>query len=184
MGEAPGHRGCRLTGIPFISGETINDEKHRLFKKTERKINLPWGPCDSLTASTVRETLFEYDIPVPILWNAFPFHRHERKIQNSNRKPNREELEEGKQYIMDIYEIFKPNKICSVGRVSESVLKQLFPVKEISYIRHPSRGGQKKFAAGMLETLVGSLKWATPYRWINIGREAPSLVGGAEAGND
>jgi len=89
------------------------------------------------------------DKPVPILWNSYPFHPFRRRKPESNRKPTSPEVQEGIVYVKMIYEIFKPQIICSIGRVGEGILKETFPEMEIHYIRHPSRGGKSEFMSGM-----------------------------------
>ncbi len=149
IGEAPGYRGCRLTGIPFTSGVVIKNAKHKIFKEIGSEIK-PHQVVSENTAAILWDFLGN-DRPVPILWNAFPFHPHERGMPESNRKPDVQELKEGKKYLKIVYDIFKPKKLCSLGRVGEITLRELFPSEEIIYIRHPSRGGKKKFINGMLK---------------------------------
>lgn len=149
MGEAPGYRGCRLTGIPFTSGVVIKNAKHKFFKEIGSEIKL--HQVVSENTATILWDFLGNDRPVPILWNAFPFHPHERGMLESNRKPDVQELKEGKKYLKIVYDIFKPKKLCSLGRVGEITLRGLFPSEEIIYIRHPSRGGKKSFINGMLK---------------------------------
>ncbi|BBB33356.1 conserved hypothetical protein [Thermotomaculum hydrothermale] len=154
VGEAPGYRGCRLTGIPFTSETIIRYSQHEIFKKLRDKINLIHEESESVsenTATILWSFLIEYNKPAPILWNAFPFHPHEKGVDESNRKPREKEIEEGLKYLKMVYEIFKPQKIAAIGRVGEAVLSQLFPFQEIIYIRHPSYGGKKDFIKGMLK---------------------------------
>jgi len=40
-------------------------------------------------------------------------------------------------------------KLCSLGRVGEAILDDLFPHEKVIYIRHPSHGGKKEFVRGM-----------------------------------
>ena len=49
---------------------------------------------------------------------------------------------EGKYYLEEFINIFKPEVIVSIGRKGEQTLKELFPDKEIKYIGHPSYGGK------------------------------------------
>jgi len=74
------------------------------------------------------------DKPVPILWNSYPFHPFRRRKPESNRKPTSQEVQEGIVYVKMIYEIFKPQIICSIGRVGEGILKETFPGMDIRYI--------------------------------------------------
>lgn len=52
---------------------------------------------------------------------------------------------EGKYYLEELINIFKPEVIASIARKGEQTLKELFPDKEIKYIRHPSYGGKMIF---------------------------------------
>ena len=77
IGEAPSHRGCLLTGIPFTDeiqlkccennyalGDWKGKEARRIYKKRT---------IVELSASKVWPMMREYQI-VPLLWNSFPFH--------------------------------------------------------------------------------------------------------------
>jgi len=146
IGEAPGYKGCRLTGIPFTSGNVINASKHDIFRDIGSKLVLP--KIISENTATILWQFLDISKPVPILWNAFPFHPHQNGNSESNRKPTKLEIEEGKIYLELIFKLFKPKRLCSLGRVGESILKELFS-KKITYIRHPSYGGKKDFIEGM-----------------------------------
>jgi uracil-DNA glycosylase len=149
IGEAPGYKGCRLTGIPFTSGVVIKNTKHKIFKEIGSEIKL--HQVVSENTATILWDFMGNDRPVPILWNAFPFHPHKRGIPESNRKPDVQELAEGKKYLKIVYDIFKPKKLCSLGQVGEIALRELFPTEKTIYIRHPSHGGKKNFINGMLK---------------------------------
>lgn len=147
VGEAPGYRGCRITGIPFTSGDVIMTSKHDMFK--DFGSNIICYPVMAEHTAKMLWTFLEVNNAVPILWNAFPFHPHQSRIPTSNRKPNVSEVREGNIYLRLIYDLFKPKTLCSLGRVGESVLKEMFPNRDIMYIRHPSYGGKKDFIEGM-----------------------------------
>lgn len=147
IGEAPGYKGCRLTGIPFTSGIAIKNTRHEALVELIPKIRLNKTIPEN-TASILWEFLGT-NKPIPILWNAFPFHPHKEGILESNRKPNKEELLEGSEYLHMVNEIFRPKKVFALGRVGEVSLRALFPEKEIGYIRHPSYGGKKQFIEGV-----------------------------------
>ena len=147
VGEAPGYRGCRLTGIPFTSGEVIRVARHDVFKQIGDQIRLAHIDAEA-TASVVWE-YFGTNRPIPILWNSFPFHPHSDGKPDSNRKPDRAEIEEGKLYLLMLCEIFQPKKLCSLGRVGQGILSEIFPNNEVIYVRHPARGGNHWFLEGM-----------------------------------
>lgn len=150
VGEAPGHKGCRITGIPFTSGVSIKNSEHEMFK--ELKDSLKFEKIIPENTATIVWDFLE-NKKVPIFWNAFPFHPFKNNNSNSNRKPNQSEIKEGEKYLKAVYEIFKPKKLCTIGRVGEKTLSNLFPDKEIIYIRHPSYGGKKDFLEGMKNLL-------------------------------
>jgi uracil-DNA glycosylase len=147
IGEAPGYKGCRLTGIPFTSGSVIRRSNHEVFEKIGRKLSLP--QLDTEATASVFWEFFGIDRPIPILWNAFPFHPHLSDEPDSNRKPTRSEIEEGKRYLLMVHSLFHPKTLCSLGRVGQAILREVFPKDEVIYIRHPARGGKKPFLRGM-----------------------------------
>lgn len=154
IGEAPGYRGCRLTGIPFTSGAVIKSARHEIFKTIGAQIKLHKVVSEN-TASILWE-VFNEGKPIPVLWNAFPFHPFKKGLSESNRKPTSSEIEEGKRYLEIVYELFKPERLCSLGRVGEGLLNDLFPHEKIIYIRHPSHGGKKDFVRGMQTVIADS----------------------------
>jgi uracil-DNA glycosylase len=149
IGEAPGYKGCRLTGIPFTSGSVIRASRHEIFKRIGDKITLLQFDTEA-TASVFWE-FFGTNRLIPILWNAFPFHPRPEGNHDSNRKPTHIEIEEGKRYLLILHQIFCPKKLCSLGRVGQAILSELFPSNEIIYVRHPSRGGKRPFIKGMAQ---------------------------------
>ena len=118
-----------------------------MFKEIGGQIKL--SEVKSESTATIVWDFLDKNMKVPIFWNAFPFHPHQKANPNSNRKPNNLEIQEGKSYIEEIYELSKPKLLCSLGRVGETALKNVFPNKEVIYIRHPSYGGKKDFMRGM-----------------------------------
>ena len=97
--EALGYKGCRISGIPFSSSQLIKTSNHKIFKKLRDKIVLK----EIISEKTA--TIFWNSINVkyaPFLWNAFPFHPHEKDNQNSNRKPSKSEVEEGKKGLQAV----------------------------------------------------------------------------------
>jgi len=147
LGEAPGYRGCRLTGIPFTSGSVIRESIHEIFRQIGGEIKL--AKVDTEATASIFWEFFGTNRPIPILWNAFPFHPHIADDPETNRKPTRLEIEEGKRYLEMLCGIFRPRRLCSLGRVGQVILSNMFPKHEITYIRHPSRGGKKAFNKGM-----------------------------------
>lgn len=147
VGEAPGHKGCKITGIPFTSGEVIRSDKHKIFKDIGKKINLSKEEKET-TAKIVWDYLEGKSI-IPLFWNAFPFHPHPEKNRNKNRQPNLGEVKEGLTYLKELIDIFKPRTIAGIGRFGTSCAQRAFTEKKVNYIRHPSYGGKNDFLDGI-----------------------------------
>lgn len=154
IGEAPGYKGCRLTGIPFTSETVIKKAQHKMFRELGSGIKLcSRNKAFSENTATIFWDFFGTDKQIPILWNAFPFHPHKEGKPESNRRPNSSEIEEGREYLKMVYNLFQPKKLCSIGCVGEHILNNLFPNEKIIYIRHPSFGGKKEFEKGIRAVL-------------------------------
>lgn len=147
VGEAPGYRGCRLTGIPFSSGELLLGGQHRFFRELAPRLDIAVIEKEA-SASMVWECL-ERRRNLPLFWNTFPFHPHREGKAQSNRAPVAQEIREGRHYLEMLIEIYQPQCFAAVGRAAENALGLLFPAQKVRYIRHPSYGGKSDFVAGM-----------------------------------
>lgn len=147
VGEAPGHRGCRLTGIPFTCEKIMvdlpffNSEKYKFINKKdqlefENSSNIVWTHIKKIKPNEF-----------PLLWNIYPFHPHKSNDTRSNRTPNKQEIEIGFGYLNELIELFNIKKIISVGRKAESKIKDLALDKE--FIFHPSYGRNLIFKEGI-----------------------------------
>ncbi|CAN8139118.1 Uracil-DNA glycosylase-like domain-containing protein [uncultured Thiomicrorhabdus sp.] len=147
VGEAPGYLGCRITGIPFTSSEQLTNTMHPQLLKIKQKLNFSSIQSEN-TANFMWDVLAD-EKDIPLLWNSFPFHPHNKGNQHSNRAPNAAEIEHGREFLVNLFEIFKPVRIASIGRKGQKALNAAFPGRQISYIRHPSYGGKAEFIEGM-----------------------------------
>ena len=120
VGEAPGYRGARVSGIPFTSERQLTGE----------------GPAEA-TATIVHRVLGELGLEDDVLlWNVVPTHPG---TASSNRPPTRVEIEAGKPFLRDLA---RGRRVIAVGRVAHGVLGG-------DYVRHPSRGGAELFRSGV-----------------------------------
>jgi uracil-DNA glycosylase family 4 len=120
VGEAPGYRGARVSGIPFTSERQLTGS----------------GPAEA-TATIVRRTLAELGLEEQVLcWNVVPTHPG---TATSNRRPTRAEVEAG---VAFLHELARGRRTIAVGRLAQSVLGG-------EHVRHPSRGGATAFRAGL-----------------------------------
>ena len=147
VGEAPGYRGCKITGIPFTSGNVFERFNHPLLKGLSSQLNLATIETES-TATIIWEYLTKKK-ETPLFWNSFPFHPHPKGNKNKNRAPNSREIESGMQHLKRLYSLYKPEILAGVGHKGFECASKAFPKEDILLIRHPSFGGKSEFIAGM-----------------------------------
>jgi len=124
VGEAAGHRGARVSGIPFASERQLTGR----------------GPAEA-TATIVRRTLAELGLDDRALcWNVVPTHPHLARRHDTNRRPTRAEVDASRPFLR---ELAHGRTVLAVGRLAEAVTGA-------RYLRHPSHGGAAEFRAGLL----------------------------------
>jgi uracil-DNA glycosylase family 4 len=120
VGEAPGYRGARISGIPFTSERLLTGS----------------GPAEA-TATIVHRVLAELGIEDDVLlWNVVPTHPG---TESSNRAPTRAEVRAGRVFAD---ELAAGRKVLAVGRIAHAALGG-------AYVRHPSHGGAAAFTAAL-----------------------------------
>ncbi|MAT97254.1 MAG: uracil-DNA glycosylase [Anaerolineaceae bacterium] len=148
VAEAPGYRGCRLTGIPFASPHILAGLGKRLQQTTD-----PFQPAAEwphiqreASATIVWRTVGSWQ-PFPLLWNVFPFHPHQPGKPQSNRTPISGEIELGRPFLTHLHHLFPRTKLVAVGKKAANALAKW----EMAFtaVRHPSHGGAKQFQAAL-----------------------------------
>jgi uracil-DNA glycosylase len=126
VGEAPGYRGARVSGIPFTSERQLTGS----------------GPAEA-SATMVHRVLAELGLTgTVLLWNVVPTHPG---TAGSNRRPTQAEVREG---LVFAHELARGRLVVGVGRVAASAL-------DVPYVRHPSHGGLADFREGLLQFAAG-----------------------------
>ena len=124
VGEAPGYRGTRVSGIPLTSERQLAGS----------------GPAEA-TATVVHSALASLEIADDVLlWNVVPTHPGS---ESSNRPPSRAEIGAGLPFAR---ELARGRRIVPVGRIAHAALGG-------TYLRHPAHGGASAFRRG-LEALL------------------------------
>jgi uracil-DNA glycosylase len=146
LGEAPGYRGCRFSGMVFTSEFTLLN--HSFFRGGAfARSSCKSAPWKEASASIVWETLDMLGEPA-LLWATLPFHPHRVGELLSNRTPTRAEQQAGFEFFLQLRNIFPESKIVAAGRIASNALTHAniphFPV------RHPSHGGKTDFQSGVL----------------------------------
>jgi hypothetical protein len=126
VGEAPGYRGARVSGVPFTSERQLTGT----------------GPAEA-TATIVHRVLEELGLePETLCWNAVPTHPG---TETSNRRPTRAEVDAGGRFVQ---RLARGRRVLAVGRVAAAATGA-------PYLRHPSHGGAEEFRAGLLRFAAG-----------------------------
>lgn len=126
VGEAPGYRGARVSGLPFTSERQLTGA----------------GPAEA-TATVVHRVLAELGLTdLVLLWNVVPTHPG---TATSNRPPTAAEVAAGRGFAE---ELAHGRRVVAVGRVAAAALGA-------PYVRHPSRGGGVDFRLGLLQLAAG-----------------------------
>jgi uracil-DNA glycosylase len=125
VGEAPGYRGARVSGVPFTS---------------ERQLS--GNPPGESTATIVHRALGELGLADDVLlWNVVPTHPHFAGRPETNRPPTAAEIEAGLPFVR---ELARGRALLAVGRVAQRALGA-------PYLRHPSHGGAAAFKAALVD---------------------------------
>ncbi len=147
IGEAPGYKGCKITGVPFTSGKVFENIRHPVLLEVKKKLVLKKVEAEG-TATIVWNYLAAKN-NTPLFWNSFPYHPHPEDNEDKNRAPNNDEMKSGIRFLYALNRMFKPELIAGIGYSGTGSARQAFPERQIQYIRHPSFGGKSDFIEGM-----------------------------------
>ena len=131
VGEAPGYRAARISGIPFTSERQLTGT----------------GSAEA-TATVVHRVLRDLEIEDDVLlWNVVPTHPG---TVCSNRSPARAEVDAGVRFAE---QLAQDRLVIAVGRIAHAALGG-------EYVRHPSRGGGELFRNRLRDvTPCGVYRW-------------------------
>jgi len=125
VGEAPGYRGARISGIPFTSERQLTGD----------------GPAEA-TATIVHRVLAELELTTfVLLWNVVPTHPGTDRL---NRAPTHAEIAAGRVFAD---ELAVGRSVVAIGRLAHDAFGGV-------YVRHPSHGGAAEFARGLRDLLA------------------------------
>jgi uracil-DNA glycosylase len=159
VGEAPGFRGMKITGVPFTN-RTILEGPANAFGLfgPGKGYALPAdaaGIAPEPTATVMWQVLAELDF-MPLLWSAYPFHTHVPGRPLSNRTPTLAETAVGAPFWQALIELFPIESVVAVGNVAHRSLQR--SGLSVPKIRHPAHGGRAAFTLGLQELLSAGLR--------------------------
>jgi uracil-DNA glycosylase len=157
LGEAPGFRGMRLTGVPFTNRTMFEGPANEfgLFGSGKGYV-LPAdaaGIAAEPTATVMWQVLAELEF-LPLLWSACPWHTHVPGRPLSNRTPKASEVALGTPFWQALAVAFRIDTLVAVGNVAHRSLQR--SGLDVPKIRHPAHGGRSGFKRGLQELLAHS----------------------------
>lgn len=149
--EAPGYRGCALTGIPVMSERIMlrGIEKWSLFGAGYHPTSGQAGGVAEMTATILWEALIAHLAQPPLIWNSVPLHPHQPGQRRSNRTPTTDEIRMGQPFIEAVLSLYPIQTVAAVGRKAQFALEEM-GIMAVP-LRHPSQGGKAGFISGLLE---------------------------------
>ncbi|MBO0980156.1 uracil-DNA glycosylase [Microbacterium sp. SD291] len=147
VGEAPGWKGARQSGVPFTSAKTVGLQ----------------GSSEA-SATIVQGMLADLGIAGrTLLWNAFALHPHQAGSPRSNRTPTESELAAGRDALRLAV---AGRRIICVGNPARTSIEKLLSLRvpgvggasassRAVALRHPANAGAPEFRSGI--AAVGEL---------------------------
>ena len=159
VGEAPGFRGMRVTGVPFTNRTIFEGPANSfgLFGPGKGYVLPPEaaGVAAEPTATVMWQVLEEVGL-LPLLWSAFPWHPHQPGKPLSNRTPKPSETKLGTPFWQELAGLFGISSIVAVGNVAQHSLQR--SGLNAPKIRHPAHGGRAGFKRGLEQLLAGRMQ--------------------------
>jgi hypothetical protein len=152
IGESPGWRGCRYSGVPFTSERQLIDGSIPRMPPLRQRLTRDspsGGPLAEPSATIVWNTLRALRIAEHVvLWNALQLHPHRPGTAWSNRRLASAELGLGAPALELLLDTFPDARVIAIGKRSEELLREL-DVLPNGLLRHPAYGGAREFAEGL-----------------------------------
>lgn len=150
--EAPGYRGCRLTGVPVTSRKVLLEGGPELgiFGTAQGYQDTSDSGFERVygeqSATIVWTTLAQIGV-LPLIWNTFPLHPHKAGNFLTNRRPRKAEIALGMPFLTRIIEQFAIQRVVAIGNVAHETLTAM--AVPCTKVRHPAQGGKNDFVAGL-----------------------------------
>lgn len=142
LGEAPGWRGCRFSGVPFTSEAQLAGS----LPFSGEPSSLAKLPHREAAATIFWRVMLDYH-PRFLAWNSLPLHPHQPGQPCTNRTPTQAETCQADAGLAKLVGLLQPPRVIAVGNNARLTAQRLG--LEAIQVRHPGRGGAQAFASGM-----------------------------------
>jgi hypothetical protein len=154
VGEAPGYRGCRYSGVAFTSEGLLLDGVIPRIDPPSHRLTKRHLPLREPSATIIWRTLKTLSIQEEtVLWNAVQMHPHRRGEAWSNRTPTAKELALGVPALQILRRAFPNAVFVPIGKKAYESLQKT-GIRSAAYVRHPANGGAARFAEGLAAILA------------------------------
>lgn len=148
-GEAPGHLGCRHSGIAFTSERLLLDGAIPRVARPDRRLTVRDLPFSEPSATIVWKALYRLGIAErTILWNALQMHPHAPANHRTNRTPTSAEIVQGGPALRLLIDAFPRARVVAVGKKAAGLLESM-DIMPCATVRHPANGGATHFFSGL-----------------------------------
>lgn len=150
LGECPGYKGARRSGIAFTSECLLFDGAiPRLQALGGQRLSRAERPIAEPSSTILWRVLYELQCAEQtLLWNAFPVHPHTPQRGNTNRTPSAAELRSAQPLLSAFVDLYPGVPIIAVGRHAALSLERL-GITVLGAVRHPAHGGARAFRSQM-----------------------------------
>lgn len=158
VGEAPGFRGCRVTGVPFTSERLLFANAIPRLSLGGMRLSTAPRPWAEPSATIMWRALYDEGLAeTTLLWNAFPWHPfNPGRGAFSNRTPAPAEQQAGLVVLRGLIDALpKSIEVAAVGNIAGAALDEIAVPHVV--LRHPANGGAGKLRAG-LHALAATVK--------------------------
>lgn len=146
FGRDLGYRGGRRTGLALTDEVALLHEAQAVRSGTHVSRATHGAAVAERTAAVIWSVIRRLQF-APVLWNAFPFHPHEKGSSFTNRAHSVRERKTTAWAIEALIQRFDRPRLIAIGNDASKALKDLGFEHETA--RHPSYGGQRDFVATM-----------------------------------
>lgn len=150
VGEAPGYRGCRVSGVAFTSERLLLANAIPRLSLGGARLSAAPRPWAEPSATILWRALYDEGLAeTTLLWNAFPWHPFKPEHGPlTNRTPTDAERQVGLGVLRQLIDALPGDiEVAAVGNVAGRSLDDI-GVQHV-VLRHPANGGAGQLRSGL-----------------------------------